>query len=102
MPIHPNENGEAMAKALEFILLDKNQDDDGYFGEDGGRMYGHGIVTLTLEMLGMGMDEETDKSIREKCQKAINLILRSQKVQKTKPNKVGGDIVPMPMMQIYR
>ena len=46
-------------------------------------MYGHGIVTLTLaEMLGMGMDEETDKSIREKCQKAIDLILRSQKVQK--------------------
>ena len=67
LPIHPNENGEAMSKALEFILLEKNQDEVGYFGKDGGRMYGHGIVTLTLaEMLGMGMNEETDKSIREK------------------------------------
>ena len=35
-----------MAKALEFILLEKNQDEVGYFGKDGGRMYGHGIVTL--------------------------------------------------------
>ena len=95
LPIHPNENGEAMAKALEFILLDKNQDDDGYFGKDGGRMYGHGIVTLTLaEMLGMGMDEETDKSIREKCQKAINLILRSQKVQKNQAQQGGWRYSP--------
>jgi len=90
LPIHPNENGEAMAKALEFILLEKNQDEVDYFGNDGGRMYGHGIVTLTLaEMLGMGMDEKTDKSIRDKCQKAIDLILRSQKVQKNLAQQGG-------------
>ena len=83
LPIHPNEKGEAMAKALDFILLKKNQNEMGYFGKDGGRMYGHGIVTLTLaEMLGMGMDQKTDKLIREKCQKAIDLIVRSQKVKK--------------------
>ena len=95
LPIHPNENGEAMAKALEFILLEKNQDEVGYFGKDGGRMYGHGIVTLTLaEMLGMGMDEETDKSIRDKCQKAIDLILRSQKVQKNQAQQGGWRYSP--------
>ena len=95
LPIHPNENGEAMAKALEFVLLEKNQDEVGYFGKDGGRMYGHGIVTLTLaEMLGMGMDEETDKSIREKCQKAIDLILRSQKVQKNQAQQGGWRYSP--------
>ena len=70
LPIHPNANGEAMAKALEFLLLEKNQDEGGYFGKHGGRMYGHGIVTLTLaELLGMGMDEETDESIRDRCRK---------------------------------
>ena len=95
LPIHPNKNGEAMAKALEFILLEKNQDEVGYFGKDGGRMYGHGIVTLTLaEMLGMGMDEETDKSIRDKCQKAIDLILRSQKVQKNQAQQGGWRYSP--------
>ena len=89
LPIHPNENGKAMAKALEFILLEKNQDEVGFFGKDGGRMYGHGIVTLTLaEMLGMGMDEETDKAIREKCQIAIDLILRSQKIPKNQKHGV--------------
>ena len=90
LPIHPNENGKAMAKALEFILLEKNQDEVGYFGKHGGRMYGHGIITLTLaELLGMGMDEKTDRSIREKCQKAIDMILRSQKVRKN-PSQQGG------------
>ena len=60
-----------MYKALEFILLE-NQDEIGYFGKDGGRMYGHGIVTLTLMKCWHGEDEEIDQEIREKCQKAID------------------------------
>ena len=90
-PIHPNEFGRAMQNALDFILLDENQDDRGYFGnKDGGRMYGHGIVTLMLsEMLGMGMNKETDKKIRDQCQEAINLILKAQKVKKN-PAQQGG------------
>ena len=90
-PIHPNEFGRAMQNALNFILLDENQDEQGYFGnKDGGRMYGHGIVTLMLsEMLGMGINKETDKKIRDQCQDAIDLILRSQKVKKN-PAQQGG------------
>ena len=80
LPIHPNENGKAMARALNYILHDKNQDEIGYFGKNGGRMYGHGIITLTLtELLGMGMDDQVDQVIREKSQSAIDLILRSQR-----------------------
>ena len=95
LPIHPNEKGKAMAKALDYILLDKNQNEVGYFGKDGGRMYGHGIVTLTLaEMLGMGMDEESDKAIREKCQMAIDLILRSQKIPKNQAQQGGWRYSP--------
>lgn len=90
-PIHPNEFGRAMKNALNFILKDENQDDQGYFGnKNGGRMYGHGIVTLTLsEMLGMGVDKSTDKKIKDQCQEAINLILRAQKVKKS-PAQQGG------------
>jgi hypothetical protein len=44
-------------------------------------MYGHGIVTLMLaEMVGMGADARQDTLIRERCQKAVDLIVRAQKV----------------------
>ena len=53
-------------------------------------MYGHGIITLTLtELLGMGMDDQVDQVIREKSQSAIDLILRSQKVNKNKAQQGG-------------
>jgi hypothetical protein len=95
-PIHPNEFGRAMKNALNYILRDENQDELGYYGnKNGGRMYGHGIVTLTLsEMLGMGMDEETDKKIHDQCQNAINLILRSQKVKKSTAQQGGWRYSP--------
>jgi len=41
-------------------------------------------------MLGMGLDEEQDQRIRKCCQKAIDLILRSQKVPKRPPSHQGG------------
>ena len=90
-PVNPNEEGRVMRRALDFVLKEGRQDDHGYFGNrDGGRMYGHGIVTLMLsEMLGMGLDEEQDQRIRKHCQKAIDLILRSQKVPKS-PSHQGG------------
>ena len=77
LPIHPNEKGKAMAKALDYILLDKNQNEVGYFGKDGGRMYGHGIVTSSAEMLNGMMKRQTRQS--GKCQMAIDLILRFKK-----------------------
>lgn len=84
--------GTAMRKALSFILRPEAQDSDGYFGTtDGSRMYGHGIVTLTLaEMLGMGADSSQDALLREKCRKAIDLILRAQKVRKKDDRDRGG------------
>ena len=59
------------------------------------------LLHFTLaEMLGMGMDEETDKAIREKCQIAIDLI-DLKKFQKIKPSREGGDIVRTLRMPIY-
>ena len=53
-------------------------------------MYGHGITTLMLaEMLGMGTDVAQDELIREKCRRALDLILRAQRVPKSE-NARGG------------
>lgn len=84
-PSDPDERGRAMRDALAFVLRDDRQTREGYFGDrDGSRMYGHGITTLMLtEMLGMGIDQEQDRLVHERCQKAIDLILSSQKYRKS-------------------
>ncbi len=84
--------GRALAKALDFILKNDRMDETGYYGKsDGSRMYGHGIVTLMLaEMVGMGADARQDSLIRERCQKAIDLIVRAQKVDKHNQKYRGG------------
>jgi len=90
-PSDTTPEGQAMKKALNYVLQADRQEDDGYFGrKDGSRMYGHGIVTLMLaEMLGMGGDAQMDELIRTRCRKGIDLILRSQKVPKN-DNSRGG------------
>ncbi len=68
-----------MREALDYLLDEKRAQDNGYFGRDGSRMYGHGIVSLTLaELLGMGVSEEQDRRLRQRLAKALELILWSQ------------------------
>jgi hypothetical protein len=95
-PADPTPEGIAMSKALSFVLRPEAQDKDGYFGQaDGSRMYGHGITTLMLaEMLGMGADKAQDELLREKCRRAIDLILRAQKVSKSDNNRGGWRYSP--------
>jgi len=95
-PADPTPEGAIMKKGLGFILGSNRQDKAGYFGaSDGSRMYGHGIVTLMLtEMIGMGGDDPTDKAIHQACQKAIDLITRSQRVKKPAFAKGGWRYTP--------
>ena len=95
-PGDPSAEGRAMQKALAFVLKDDRQDKNGYFGgKDGSRMYGHGIISLMLtEMLGMSADQEQDRLIHERCQKAIDLILSSQKEQKSFQFRGGWRYTP--------
>jgi hypothetical protein len=95
-PTDPTAEGKAMKRALQFVLADEHQDANGYFGvHDGSRMYGHGIVTLMLaEMRGMGIDDKMDHQIDSRCQKGIDLILRSQQVKKTNRSKGGWRYTP--------
>lgn len=95
-PGDPTPEGKAIRRALAFVLRPEGQTEDGYFGQaDGSRMYGHGITTLMLaEMLGMGFDAKQDELIREKTRRAVNLILRAQKVPKNEANTGGWRYSP--------
>jgi hypothetical protein len=95
-PGDPSPEGTAMKKGLDYVLRPENQEANGYFGKrDGSRMYGHGIITLMLsEMLGMGADETQDALIRERCRKAIKLILDAQSQPKNDKNRGGWRYLP--------
>jgi hypothetical protein len=95
-PGDPSPEGQAMHEALAFELRDDRQDKNGYYGaRDGSRMYGHGIVTLMLsEMLGMSSDQQQDEQIHQRCQKAIDLILSSQKENKSYQFRGGWRYTP--------
>lgn len=95
-PTDISPEGQAMQKALAFVLKDDRVDDKGYFGnKDGSRMYGHGIITLMLtEMIGMGATGEQDQLIHDRCQKAIDVILSSQKEKKPTHYRGGWRYTP--------
>ena len=91
-PADQTDEGQALRKALEYVLHPDRQDEKGYFGNnDGSRMYGHGIITLMLaETLGMGIDDKQDATIRRRLEKAVELILRAQAVTKGDKTHEGG------------
>lgn len=92
MPHDATREGDSVRDALTSILLAERQEDDGYFGrKDGSRMSGHGIITLALsELTGMAATREQDRTLRERCGKAVALIIRSQGTPKSDPKFMGG------------
>ncbi len=96
LPTDPTPEGRVVAKALRFMTDSLKATDDGYLGQsDRSRMYGHGIMTLMFaEMLGMALDEEMDKKIRSRTEKAVALIIRSQDVVKSEANRGGWRYEP--------
>lgn len=92
LPADRTPEGEVIRRALAFLLRPEVTPANGYYGQkDGGRMYGHGIVTLALtEMLGMGVDKAQDGLLRERAQRGVNLILAAQRVRKHDPRFTGG------------
>lgn len=92
LPADKTAEGQAIRRAVEFLLQPEVTLPNGYYGQrDGGRMYGHGIVTLALtELLGMGVDKSQDALLRERAQRGVNLILAAQRVKKHDPRFIGG------------
>ena len=89
---YPSREGRAMKRAIVFVLRPEHVDQNGYFGSyDKSQMYGQGIATLMLgEMLGQGLDEAMDRRIRERLERAVRLILRSQQAPKANDRDTGG------------
>lgn len=81
--------GPTVRRSLE--LLVQKFPEDGYVGKvDGGRMYGQGIVVLTLaEAYGIERDLDRRQKIKKVLTKAVEVILAAQNVQKD-PNNTGG------------
>lgn len=96
LPSDPTPTGDAMKRALQFVLDDDRHTDTGYFGEqDGSRMYGHGIVTLMLtELTGMGVDSAQEAALHKKCKLAIDLIIASQRMPKSVEFQGGWRYLP--------
>jgi hypothetical protein len=96
MPTDPTPEGRAVARGLRFMTENIVPTDEGYLGQtDRSRMYGHGIMTLMFaEMLGMSLDDEMDKKIRTRVQRAVEMILRSQDVIKSEANRGGWRYEP--------
>jgi hypothetical protein len=95
-PAQSDDRGKAMARAFEYVLSEKVQDEQGYFGShDNSRMYGHGITTLMLtEMHGMGVSPAQDAKIARAAQRAIDLILTAQEHPKSPPHRGGWRYTP--------
>jgi hypothetical protein len=96
VPSDPTPEGRAAARALKFIVDNLIPDEQGYLGRsDRSRMYGHGIITLMLtEMLGMSVDDKTDRKVHELTEAGVKLILASQKVKKNDSNTGGWRYEP--------
>jgi hypothetical protein len=96
MPTDPTPEGRAVANALRFMTESIVPNEEGYLGlSDRSRMYGHGIMTLMYaEMVGQCPDEEVDKKLRSRLQRAIELIMRSQDVVKSEANRGGWRYEP--------
>ncbi len=95
-PSDESREGLAMRRGLNFLLEpDNRRGAFEYYGSDGSRMYGHGITTLCLtEFLGMGVSKAQDGLIRQRCEKAVELILRAQRVPKGSRYQGGWRYTP--------
>ena len=90
-PIDPTPEGKCMRRAIDYVINPKNQDKNGYFGKDGSRMYGHGIIALMLsEMLGMGLNDKQDKLTRKSCQKPSTSSWPPKSARKNGNTKAAG------------
>lgn len=81
--------GQAVQKGLDYLLESFPQ--DGYVGRvDGSRMYGQGIITLTLaEAYGVEPDPVRREKMRKALISAVQVIVTAQNVKKDE-NNAGG------------
>ena len=80
--------GANIDRCFDYVAAHVNKD-NGYFGENDGKMYSHGICTLFLSELSGMIDTNRQATIDELLPKALQLILAAQRVPKN-PDHQGG------------
>ncbi len=80
--------GANIERCFDYIMAHEKLD-NGYFGENDGKMYSHGICTLFLSELSGMIDTNRQAKIDAELPKALQLILAAQRVQKN-PDHQGG------------
>ena len=81
--------GQNLRRGILYLVREVERN-NGYYGKDGGRMYGHGICTLALcEAYGMMPNPKDNRLIRKALEPAIEIITRSQ-VKDKKSKHFGG------------
>lgn len=85
-------NGEALARAKDWLLKQAKDAPNGYLGST---MYEHGMATLALtELWGMTEVREDDDAFQKAIQAAVDVIVRSQTPLggwRYQPNPNGGN-----------
>jgi len=80
--------GLTVRNAIDYLVNYRTE--DGYFGHDGGRMYGHCIATIAMAQIhGTELDEIQRRKVRLALEKAIKVIISAQDVGKD-GNSAGG------------
>ena len=81
--------GQDVRRGIDYIVAAFPE--DGYVGRtDSSRMYGQGIITMTLaEAYGVERDPTRREKLRKVLEKAAKVILEAQKVPKS-PDQAGG------------
>ena len=85
--------GANIERCFDYIIAHENHG-NGYFGENDGKMYSHGICTLFLSELSGMIDTNRQAQIDEELPKALQLILAAQRVQKNPDHKGGWRYTP--------
>ena len=95
MPGDLTRAGNAVGRAIDYVLRPDRRA-GGYFGyRDGSRMYGHGITTLMLtEMAGMGTTAKQNEAMRDAVAAAVDVIVAAQQVDKPAAMRGGWRYKP--------
>ena len=89
-PVNPNDEGEAMQRALDFVLQEDRQSETGYYGsKDGSRMYGHGITTHAFRNAWHGSGRRTGSENPQKNSEGDRFDFAFAKGSKS-PSHQGG------------
>jgi hypothetical protein len=82
-------HAQVLRDAVDYLVRQNAR--DGYFGQDGGRMYSHAIATLALAQVhGTENDPAQQKAVFASLERALRVLLEAQDAARGAPVHAGG------------